>query len=94
MNSLLVLIPLAPFLLVAFIFWTRHQGKLAELRAKAAGEAGAHDAQRLAELEQRVRVLERIVADGGYDTAIRIEALRDAPPTVHAREQRAIEDHV
>lgn len=93
MNSLLVLIPLAPFLLVAFIFWTRHQGKLAELRAKGMGQAGAHDAQRLAELEQRVRVLERIVTDGGYDTAIRIEALRDAPLPRPARETTAFEDH-
>lgn len=77
MESLLILIPLAPFLLVAFIFWTRHQGKLAELRAQAG--AGQQEARRLAELEQRVRVLERIVTDGGYDTAAQIEALRDAP---------------
>ena len=32
------------------------------------------------ELEDRVRVLERIVTDGGYDLASKIEALRDERP--------------
>jgi hypothetical protein len=36
-------------------------------------------------LEQRVRVLERIVTDGGYTLASEIEALRDNRPT-EARE--------
>ena len=30
-------------------------------------------------LEDRVRVLERIVTDGGFNVAAQIEALRDAP---------------
>jgi hypothetical protein len=42
-------------------------------------EKAAQYASRVAELEQRVRVLERIVTDGGVQTAAQIEALRDAP---------------
>ena len=34
---------------------------------------------RAAELEQRVRVLEQIVTDGGAQTAAQIEALRGSP---------------
>ncbi|GAA4042065.1 hypothetical protein GCM10022281_23940 [Sphingomonas rosea] len=44
-------------------------------------EKAAQYASRVAELEQRVRVLERIATDGGIHTAAQIEALRDAPPT-------------
>jgi hypothetical protein len=42
-------------------------------------EKAAQYASRVAELEQRVRVLERIVTDGGVQTAAQIEALRDTP---------------
>ena len=42
-------------------------------------EKAAQYATRVAELEQRVRVLERIATDGGIQTAAQIEALRDAP---------------
>ena len=31
------------------------------------------------QLEERVRVLEKIITDRGYETAAQIEALRDAP---------------
>jgi len=76
-----ILIPLAPFLMVAFIVWTRHQGKLAELQVKSTAELSAEKAAQYAahnrELEERVRVLERIVTDKGYDVATQIEALRD-----------------
>jgi predicted ArsR family transcriptional regulator len=72
-----VLIPLAPFLMVGFIVWTKHQGKMAELQIKATAEKAAQYASHSAELEERVRVLERIVTDKGYDVASQIEALRD-----------------
>ncbi|MGE3692005.1 MAG: hypothetical protein AB7F98_11555 [Novosphingobium sp.] len=77
MNSLGILIPLAPFLMVCFIVWTRHQGKIAEMQLKAAAEKAADNASHSRELEERVRVLERIVTDKGYDVATQIEALRD-----------------
>ena len=43
---------------------------------RATAEASSERAQKL-ELEQRVRVLEKIVTDGGLQTAAQIEALRE-----------------
>jgi uncharacterized protein with GYD domain len=48
--------------------------------AASSNRDSGHDARqeaRIEELEDRVRVLERIVTDGGYDLAHKIEALRD-----------------
>ncbi len=41
------------------------------------GERDAATAGKMQALEERVRVLERIVTDGGYTVAAQIEALRD-----------------
>ena len=61
--------------------WSSHQRKIAEMRLDAATHASAEKAAQYAshvqELEDRVRVLERIVTDKGYDVASQIEALRD-----------------
>jgi len=78
MDNLAILVPLAPFIMVCFIVWTKHQRKLAELQMANTAEKAAQYASHSRELEERVRVLERIVTDGGYDTALQIEALRDA----------------
>jgi len=78
MSSIIwILIPLAPFLMVSFIVWTKHQSKMAELRVKETAEKAAQYASHTTELEARVRVLERIVTEKGYDVASQIEALRD-----------------
>lgn len=62
--------------------WTKHQQKVAEMQigatAAATAEKAAQYSSHVAELEQRVQVLERIVTDRGYDIATQIEALRDA----------------
>ena len=47
-----------------------------ELEAKMVVEKAAQYAASNAELEARVRVLEKIVTDGGLETAAQIEALR------------------
>ena len=73
-----LLIPLAPFIMVCFIVWTKHQRKLAELQMQNTAERAALNATTTTALEDRVRVLERIVTDKGYDVATQIEALRDA----------------
>ena len=57
--------------------WTQHQRKVLEVQAKLAAEKAAQYATGNSELEERVRVLERIVTDRGYDVATQIEALRD-----------------
>ena len=80
-----ILIPLAPFIIGGFAIWTRHQQKIAELQLQATAEKAAQYATSNKELEDRVRVLERIVTDGGYDVATQIEALRD---------QRRVEDRL
>lgn len=76
-----VLILLAPFLLGGFAIWTRERRKVAEAEMKANAQLSAEKAAQYAssnkQLEDRVRVLERIVTDGGYATATQIEALRD-----------------
>jgi hypothetical protein len=81
MGELALLIPLAPFIMVGFIVWTKHQSKIAELQVKTTAtdtaERAAQYASHVQALEDRVRVLERIVTDRGYDIATQIEALRD-----------------
>lgn len=79
------LIPLAPFLFVLGIIWLSNNRKLEEKRIAAGAEqsrAGSNPQSeaRIEELEDRVRVLERIVTDRGYDLATKIEALRDQRP--------------
>ena len=79
-----LLIPLAPFLMVVGIVWVRTQAQLEEKRIAAGAANGsaqaARQAEEMAELRERVRVLERIVTNGGYDLANQIEALRDERP--------------
>ena len=71
----------APFAMVVLIVWIASQKKLEEKRieatAGASAEKAAQYASRVQQLEDRVRVLERIVTDKGYDVATQIEALRD-----------------
>lgn len=60
------------------VIWTKHQQRVAEMQVKTTAEKAAQYATHNTELEERVRVLERIVTDRGYDVATQIEALRDA----------------
>lgn len=54
-----------------------HREKRMELEARIAAEKTAQYAAHNERLEQRVRVLERIVTDKGIDIADEIEQLRD-----------------
>ena len=79
-----VFVPILIMAFVAFILWLKHQQKLLDHQqrltdstAHASAERAAQYAAHNHELEQRVRVLERIVTDRGYDVAAQIEALRD-----------------
>lgn len=79
------LVPIIAILMVFGIpmlaIWTKHREKLMERQvgatAQASAEKAAQYASRITEMEDRIRVLERIVTDGGYDVATQIEALRD-----------------
>ena len=88
-GYLALLIPLAPFIMVCFIVWTKHQRKLAELQMQNTAERVALNATTNTALEDRVRVLERIVTDKGYDVATQIEALRDARKVDALLDQRS-----
>lgn len=75
------MIPIFALMIPIVAIWTRHQQKIAEMNvrntAESTAERAAQYASQLTQLEDRVRVLERIVTDGGYDVATQIEALRD-----------------
>ncbi len=76
-----VFIPIIALMIPIVAIWTKHQQKLAEMNvqttAQATAEKAAQYASHVKDLEDRVRVLERIVTDKGYDIATQIEALRD-----------------
>ncbi len=85
MNDLIQLFAIfcALFLPVMLIFgrpfirqWLELKHKQLDVDARLAAEKAAQYATSNAELEQRVRVLEQIVTDRGFETANQIEALR------------------
>ena len=73
-----VMIPVFALCIPLLAVWTKHQQKVAEINAQASAEKAAQYATHNSELEEHLRVLERIVTDRGYDVATQIEALRDA----------------
>ena len=80
-----------PIIVVGLLFarWFRLKERKLEVDAGLAVEKAAQYAASNAELEARVRILEKIVTDGGVHTAAQIEALRDMPPaTVRAKAER------
>jgi len=67
------------FLMILANRFFKFREKQLEVEAMNAAEKAAQYAARSGELEERVRVLEQIVTDGGAQTAAQIEALREAP---------------
>ena len=59
--------------------WLKLKERRMELEAQMVAEKAAQYAAQTERLEQRVRVLERIVTDRGIAVADEIEQLRDAP---------------
>lgn len=86
-DTIWIFIPLMALSIPILKIWSSHAQKIARLQAdttaQATAEKAAQYSSRVQELEDRVRVLERIVTDGGYNVATQIEALRD---------QRRVED--
>jgi hypothetical protein len=60
--------------------WLDHRERALEMEANKLAEKAAQYAAQTDRLEQRVRVLERIVTDRGLDLSDEIERLRDQPP--------------
>ncbi|WP_338445158.1 hypothetical protein V5F89_08150 [Pelagerythrobacter marensis] len=80
-GTLGVMIPIIALMIPIVAIWAKHQQKMAEMNVKSTAEMTAEKAAQYAshikDLEDRVRVLERIVTDRGYDVSAQIEALRD-----------------
>lgn len=74
-----VLIPLAAIGIAPFKMWMRIKEKQIDAQTNLAAEKSAQYAQHMERFEQRLRVIEQIVTDGGAQTAAQIEALRDQP---------------
>ncbi|MEQ1542634.1 MAG: hypothetical protein HOO94_09090 [Novosphingobium sp.] len=77
-GSIGALIPIVALSIPIVAIWTKHKQKIAQMEIEATAEKAAQYATQNTQLEDRVRVLERIVTDKGYDVASQIEALRDA----------------
>lgn len=75
---IVVLIPTVFLTYMARRFFTFREKQL-DAQTSLAAEKAAQYAASNAELEARVRVLEKIVTDGGVQTAAQIEALREKP---------------
>ncbi len=81
-ETIWIIIPLFALSIPIIGLWTKHRQKIVEMQVNATASLSAEKAAQYAshsrELEERVRVLERIVTDKGYDVASQIEALRDS----------------
>ena len=78
-NWIWVLIPLAAIGIAPFKMWIRVKERQLELQSQMTAEKTAQYAAHTERLEQRMRVLERIITDKGVDLADEIESLRDKP---------------
>jgi len=84
LAAIVIGLPTIMIMLIANRFFKFREKKL-EVEALNAAEKAAQYASRSHELEERVRVLEQIVTDGGAQTAAQIEALRDPVRRVGSR---------
>ncbi len=78
-NWIWVLIPLAAILAGVMKRWFDLKERQIAAVTTESAEKAAQYAAHTDRLEQRVRVLERIVTDKGIDVADEIERLRDRP---------------
>jgi hypothetical protein len=74
-----VLIPLAAIGIAPFKMWLRMKERQIDQQSQMTAEKTAQYAAHTERLEQRMRVLERIITDKGIDVADQIESLRDKP---------------
>lgn len=90
MNSIAswiwVLIPLVAIGIAPFKMWLRVKEKQLEKQSEMTAEKTAQYAAHTERLEQRMRVLERIITDKGVAISDEIESLRDAPAPALTKE--------
>lgn len=76
---LVFMIPITAILAGVAKRWIKLKEKQLELTAQYSAESAAQYAAKIATLEERVAVLNRIVTDRNEGLAVQIEALRDEP---------------
>ena len=80
-GDLALLIPIIAVSIPILAVWTRHRQRIVEMQLQSTAHLSAEKAaQNMTDwhaLEERVRVLERIVTAEGYDVGRQIEALRE-----------------
>jgi hypothetical protein len=80
------LFPVAAMSIAITAIVAHHKRKVEEMRLGS--HRSAKDGAAYTELEERMRILERIVTDKGFDVAHQIEALRDTHPVEASLEDR------
>ena len=73
-----VLAILLTFSVPLLAIWSKHKKDMIRMQPETEGAEVRQLRAENRELEDRLRVLERIVTDKGYDVAAQIEALRDS----------------
>lgn len=76
---LVFMIPITAIIAGVAKRWIKLKEKQLEVTASATAEQAAQYAARIATLEERVAVLNRIVTDRNEGLAVQIESLRDTP---------------
>jgi hypothetical protein len=75
-DTLVLLIPMFAMCIPIMAIWTKHQRQLEQMRSQSNSELTAQFMAQNHRLEERVRVLERILTDRSTDLAHQIDALR------------------
>lgn len=88
-----MMIPIFGMGLGGFSIWAKHQRRMAEMRMMAGSADNGRAIEHIRALEERVRVLERIVTDKGQDVAAQIEALRDPAPLASPARPQLTDTH-
>jgi hypothetical protein len=73
------LIPIAGIFAGVAFAWIGLKNRQLALEHKRLEQSASVEAEEKHRLEQRMRVLEKIITDGGLQTAAQIEALRETP---------------
>lgn len=82
-----LMIPIAAISLGGFKSWLKFKERQLRITSEMTAEKTAQYAAHTERLEQRVRVLERIMTDRGIGVAAEIEALRDVEALRDERER-------
>jgi hypothetical protein len=86
-NTVWVLIPIAAIIAGMFKHNVRIKERQIDRMQGQEAETARHHAAETRQLEERLRVLERIVTDKGLDVSLEIEKLRDLPDVPRTRSE-------